>query len=528
MEDLSKFSGISGSTISSDTLNSTMKEFKEADLNELVDEFLEENGSMDRAGIIDKFGASFNKHKHLITHFPGKNMTKEVEQVHPIVFDIVKRLIPAMLKDVGMTSNYCIYYEVPVDFVENERNEFREIPEFSVNLPHLDTHLNVEFVPTFYSMVCPIECKLPGPKGVTHAVVQSVHYLINKIQYQLELRQPAEVNQFGYAFGSTGAHLLLAKVTANNYGINVRAVKSTAEENDESRLCPSSKKELNKTQLEDLPGIVALLAFLTHNQKQLGHADAVGVDEGFVLHEVIGRGSFCSAILAQDAEQKWYCMKRPCLKTDREVAEIQLARENFLLSQFANPKLVNDLYIPHIHRYDKAIPAIFFTEVGLSMRNFLGLYAGERTKREAVAGTIRVAFEGLLKEVHKKHEVTHRDIRPTNIVMYPTKPDPQLHSDFRPILIDWAMAGGIQSLYYPAGLNLDYQPDDIVRLPDKKVGVPYLPKYDLQALQFTIVSIVYNEPIVWWHADKYDRLKVGRDIMVARVISGESLGKKQE
>jgi hypothetical protein len=142
------------------------------------------------------------------------------------------------------------------------------------------------------------------------------------------------VNEFGYAFGSTGAHLLLAKVAVNNYGINIRAVRSTAEENDESRLCPSSKKELNKTQLEDLPGMVALLAFLTHNQKQLGHCEVVSINEGFVLNGGIGHGSFCSGILAQDAEQKWYRMKRPCLKTaDGAIAMKQLKRENFLLRE---------------------------------------------------------------------------------------------------------------------------------------------------------------------------------------------------
>jgi hypothetical protein len=231
-------------------------------------------------------------------------MTNKVKHVHPVVFDIVKLLIPEMLKDLGMKTNYCIDYAKPVDIPESKANEFRVIPDFRVNILHTDSNENIEIVPMFYSMVCPTECKLPG--GSERTVVQSIHYLINKI------------------------------------------------------------------------------------------------------------------------------------------------------------------------------------------------------------------------------EVTHRDIRPTNIVMYPTKPDPRLHSDFRPILIDWAMAGGTQPLYYPAGLNLDYQPDDIVRLPDKKVSVAYLPKYDLHALQFTVVAIVYNEPIVWWHADKYDRLKVGRDIMVDRVISGEALGNKKK
>jgi hypothetical protein len=527
MSHLSDFCAISGSTINSGTLNSTAKTFMDSDLNPLVDEFLRENGGTNRDEIIAKFGASFNKLKHLITNFPGpKKMTKEVEEVHPVVSDIVQRLIPAMLEDVGMAYHYRIDYEVPVDFVENEANKYREIPDFSVNLPHLDNHNNVEFIPTFYSMICPIECKLPG--GGEHAVVQSVHYLINKIQYQLELRQPVEVNEVGYAFGSTGAHLQLAKVKVTNYGVEVTAVKSSADEDSFSRLCPSSKKDLKTAQLKDLPGIVALLALLTHNQKQLGHADVVNI-EGFVLHEVVGRGSFCSAVLARDAERKWYCMKRPLLQTHREYAEHQLKRENFALTCLANSKLVNDNHIPHIHRYDEAIPAIFFNEVGLSMRNFLGLYAGKRTERVEVGKAIQVAFEGLLKEVHQIHQITHRDIRPANIVMYPTKPDPRLHSDFRPILIDWTMTGDIESEYNPEGLNLDYQPDEIVLLPDKSVGVPYLPKYDSRALRFTIVSIVYNDPNVWWHADNnYERLKLGRDIMVARVANGEALGNKSE
>jgi hypothetical protein len=54
-------------------------------------------------------------------------MTNNVKHVHPVVFDVVKLLIPEMLKDVGMKTSYFIDYAKPVDFPE-----FREIPDFRV------------------------------------------------------------------------------------------------------------------------------------------------------------------------------------------------------------------------------------------------------------------------------------------------------------------------------------------------------------------------------------------------------------
>jgi serine/threonine protein kinase len=66
-----------------------------------------------------------------------------------------------------------------------------------------------------------------------------------------------------------------------------------------------------------------------------------------------------------------------------------------------------------------AVPAGLFAEVGLSMFNFIGTFASQRSTRMHIAKNSKPMLLGLLNEIYEKCRITHRDIRPANIVMKP-------------------------------------------------------------------------------------------------------------
>jgi hypothetical protein len=120
------------------------------------------------------------------------------------------------------------------------------------------------------------------------------------------------LQEFGYAFGCTGMHLQLAKLSVTNKTNNDGGVMLEGDSNETelNLLCPRSKKELGKTKLKDLPGLVAVLSFLKYTSADLGHYQCYSPQTRLTFYEVIGSGAYCSAILAK-RDNQYVVLKKP-------------------------------------------------------------------------------------------------------------------------------------------------------------------------------------------------------------------------
>jgi serine/threonine protein kinase len=196
----------------------------------------------------------------------------------------------------------------------------------------------------------------------------------------------------------------------------------------------------------------------------------------------------------------------------------------------AGKNLKYDLHIPHIHEYFDQIPAIAFKEVGLSMANFLGKYAGQRQTRQLVATNILDTFTKLLQEIHERVKVTHRDIRPTNIIMVPPNPFPNTElsaKHFIPVLIDWGNASDQSNPLALSGLNLDYQAD-IVKRAERTDSIEYLNQYGLESLRYAVAEMILNTPnVVWKSLPNIDYFILCRKFATERALSNEPRDKER-
>jgi serine/threonine protein kinase len=109
-------------------------------------------------------------------------------------------------------------------------------------------------------------------------------------------------------------------------------------------------------------------------------------------------------------------------------------------------------------------------------------------------------FTKLLQEIHERVKVTHRDIRPTNIIMVPPNPFPNTElsaKHFIPVLIDWGNASDQSNPLALSGLNLDYQADTVKRA-ERTDSIEYLNQYGLESLRYAVAEMILNTPNVVW------------------------------
>jgi hypothetical protein len=165
VNDLRFFKDHSGSTSETYTKNEALDNVRHK---------LTENGDIlrflkfkDPQEIATEYSALFDKHKHLVTHFPSART--ELAHVHSFLKDLILELLPAMISD--FATNYEVVYAARTNELESASSKLREMPHFGV---HRLREAFLTFPRSFLTCVLPVECKQKG--NLIDAITQALHY----------------------------------------------------------------------------------------------------------------------------------------------------------------------------------------------------------------------------------------------------------------------------------------------------------------------------------------------------------------
>jgi tRNA A-37 threonylcarbamoyl transferase component Bud32 len=460
--------------------------------------------------IIERFGQSFMTHKSSVSRFPAIT-GGEPEVIHNFMDDILNRLLPKMIPDYH--DKFRVLSEKSIPAVGKS---IRDIPDFSLIDAHRDIELD-SFLPfTFLDCLLPVVCEIPGSetaptKETDIGVLQGMHYLAERIKYQIEVERSYSVSTSGFAVGTDGftlkaSFLYIDENQMNNFTFGCL------------QLFPKNKS-WDTAELKDLPGLILLIAILTLDKKKLGWREPKQwVEEtGITIKEVLGTGSFATVFLGNfQSRNEYISIKFPKFISRHSLnVDIQQFRNECSVLQEFLTKEVDSPNCCKLRGYDFSKPALFISPVGLSMVNFVADVARDQFVRFFYMKRLIVSLTSACEEVFQKTGITHRDIRPHNIVMKRTDTE-----DYEPVLIDWGMAGKGDQPYSFDRKNLKFQHDDIVTLFDQSYGrelknafrklslgekdeseserniyeVNFFPEFDRASIRYSAIAIYANNP----------------------------------
>jgi hypothetical protein len=540
------------------------------DAGDLVKEYLTTN-KLTEEEILVCYRQLFDVYKDQVRATEMLKIGDERTSVHSRLKELFVKLIIPMLQDTDITNEYDFLYEPRLSSLDTVDKICRKRPDISV----ITRKDNRDVCPTFYSMVLPIEAKVTGM--MKRGLSQSLAYLFNKLRMQLEIiREDPVTNLFGYAIGSDGYKLNLAKVEVKENNVKLRGCFM-----DHLRLCPDSGAFPENARLEDYPGLVALLSLLHCGSAALGHVshpNAFGIPN-LVANEILGTGSFGSAMLVI-RNNKFAALKVPRYSKVDGIDFIhfrnRFIREYEILERLGKNRNVQ-AFVPHVAEKFDDYCGLLLEEVGISLVDFVSEYHTTWETRYPFADQLRKVLRDVCREVYVDHGMTHRDIRPPNIVMKynrrivpdqsitfrsthsmlfevaeslvfksPTQSSSEIpvlqpasssgssHSmvtvkDFSILLIDWGIAGDADEPYHPH-YSIQFAHDDIVhahmeRKTNSEITVDYKLHHDLKSVDYVCTAVKYNEidlQAPWREIPQSKRL-VARKKMVDNALAGSPL-----
>jgi hypothetical protein len=431
---------------------------------------------------------------------------------------------------------------------------------------------NCSVFPTFHSMVLPIEAK----KDMNRAIFQSLEYLLQKLRFQLEFNREDPVsNVFGYAMGTDGCQVNLVKVEIKNNKKKLignpltfaRLFSPLADLKVDEPVFPAN------SQLDQYSGIIAILALLTKPPSALGHssshkADAFGIP-GVEAKELLGMGSFGTAVLVTK-DNKFAALKIPLFSKIDGIRlsgfEQRYKKEYAILTEIAKVPQAKD-YIPHVRETFDLQCGLLFEEVGISLVDFVSEYYTTTETRYAFAEALRKTLRNVCTWIHDATTITHRDIRPANIIMkyrrldnnvVPGENNESLQSEysifkpsstqtmsstasnvefgeFSPVLIDFGLAD-YQRIDYKANYSYDFSHDAIVTAcinnPESSGRpeiIPYKIDYDLASVDYVYAAVKYAEMQLQppWRPPVKDFIALRKEMLDSAIAGGDLVRKKR-
>jgi serine/threonine protein kinase len=421
--------GMTGSVTSQANINSAQKqlEFDRVGYEQIINEFLQTNNSSFER-IIEEYQPLFEKYKSKVVVANLNKPGNERQSVHVALNELFTKLIIPMLEDrVGISNTFDLLYESQTSTIDTTDKACRKRPDFSVILK--DNNCNI--FPTFYSIVLPVEAKKnENEKDMINALRQSVSYLLDKFRSQLELlRTDPATDIFGYAIGTNGFMLNLAKaeIVANK----VKIVGCAA---SQAKLCSSDGFNPGSTlghgsTLGQFPGLVVLLALLSFGPTALGHVSHTNSFEiaRLTAKKILGTGSFGTAILATWQNPNDNSSQFTALKLSRftKIDGVQFSsyenryqKEKAMLQTLSNIPLRRvQALVPHVIESFDSHCGLLFAEVGMSLVDFLAEFHQNKNTRYDFADALRKTLQVLCTDIFNETKITHRDIRPPNIIM---------------------------------------------------------------------------------------------------------------
>ena len=225
---------------------------------------------------------------------------------------------------------------------------------------------------------------------------------------------------------------------------------------------------------------------------QIDHPPPVTVDGKYTFAPVsiLGRGAFCTAILAQVSSEELnpllVVMKKEnavSLKA-HDVALVQLQNECGVLRQI-NDNLLECTYLPKLFEHDWEVtstsPFIPLLPVGQALNQKCSSLSA--TERLVEAFKLYANITAGLKAVHEKLSLCHRDVRPENVVYHP-------ENDCY-VIIDWGLAAPPGALMHEHKGGRAFCHDEVAMAILRRIQIPFTCEHDLAAVRY--VAYVFSE-----------------------------------
>jgi hypothetical protein len=478
--------------------------FKPAFVKPMLNELLSNNG-IDYERFLASYRQAFDARKGTIQQVSQDGAPMAV--IHPVMQKVLEIAIDMVeVVHPRLVGYYRFVYENRLNALVAQSLTSQKIPNFSI---HVASQYN-EKNPNFFSCVLPIECKKLN--RTSNGVRQSVTYALEHLNFCLELSRDIDAPFDAYSISTDGYCISLNRITLKNRTLIHQGSLFIIEK--DSLLLPINLLEARNTDLATLPGFVAILALLTFptcfgvgfEPKIYSPTIFEGYSEKIDIHNVLGIGGFSTVLIASIRNEARKALKLPTYSTDilerkKQIEQIfQEIRILKLLLEFPDSTTKN--YIPKLSDYSDAVPFLAVTDIGCTLQVFVDNFLTRWEDRRSFIQRLEPLLKSLCLSIYDWKQVTHRDIRPSNIVMV-RRGDPNNNEDiFRghnPLLIDWGVADYEFSKFNFSGRSTQFLADEIYRAKESWIvaesGDPlikYLHDYDNESIEYTMTAIQHN------------------------------------
>jgi hypothetical protein len=409
---------------------------------DIIASFLAQQGATTQ-DIIDKYSPSFDRLKNSVQEVSRAGLEKPV--VHQLLKSLLSKIVFPCLQEGHIASYYSSQYEVPLDSTDPVSKDCRKLPDFSIHLASIYDNDN----PTYLSAVVQIECK--QYENVTDAVNQAAGYAMERLKCLVELYRDMDRDYECYSFGTDGDVMIVVRVALKNGKLTYASNKGRS---DQSFLWPTNAADIASVSLHELGGMVALLSLLTFPQalkpKYAVH-QVPHLRKEYEIVNVLGMGGFCSVFLVRNPEvgSDRIAIKFPIYWDHVNKNEIhqfaRLSKEAEILESLSSIQDAEiDNSIPHIDGFYYSPLCIVYKEVGVSLQNYLAVNKKAILERRQFCENLEVTFTDILTRIYERTGITHRDIRPHNIVMFKINDN----NDYRPLPIVGLSRNGCRSISF--------------------------------------------------------------------------------
>lgn len=474
--------------------------------------------------ILEQYREAFLRHKHLVTTWPDAAAMSTPNPFLEQIFGLLRAMIADM--DPTWKDKYDV---VPRKSQDDESSDGSDgsprTPDFTfVMKPTDDTPT------TLHQTLLPIVVKPLSNASV--GIRQSVGFLLQRIKVQVELERDIGVRRHGFAVATDGNVLTVSYLECQDGEFVLHARQQLLEKHQ--MLWPlKGSRARNTLTLDFLPGLVFLISLLTSTPEQLGCVPSVSwaQHDEWVLQSVLGMGGFATAILGKlsAAADVDVVFKVPRYSNGFTVPAARhfalLVREQTVLQQIAGIECIV-MYVPHVIAFHRDVPCLVFKEVGISMLEYVSHNRKTIDERRALCNDVETILKDVLTKIRIATGVTHRDIRPQNILVRMTGRGDEV----TPMLIDWALSGD-NEIKYDSLRSADFQHDDVRKHFGRPVDIAgriaardcktslteYKLEYDLASLLFASTAIIYNycEFAAPWNGSYREYYCKVRELMVA-------------
>jgi tRNA A-37 threonylcarbamoyl transferase component Bud32 len=423
-------------------------------------------------------------------HSCGAN--SEQPEVHQLLEAILKNIVFPCLRESHISSSYSSNFELPMDSDDPSSKDCRRLPDFSIRLASIYDNDN----PTYVSAVVQIECKEYG--NVTDAVNQAAGYAMERLKCLVELYRDLDRDYECYSFGTDGDVMIVVRVALKNGKLTYASNKGRS---DQSFLWPTNAADIANVSLHELGGMVALLSLLTYPQalkQNYPFPIICHKQKKYEIMNVLGMGGFGTVLQARntDTYTDQIAVKVPIYwdSTEKGLTEQfdRLLKEADILASLSSihdPNVARN--IPRIFGlYYYSLFCIVTPEVGISLQNYIAAQKRTIELRREFCRSLESILIDLISKIHQETGITHRDIRPQNIMMLKYNDN----NHYQPLLIDWGLAGRESDLYH-INHNIDFLHDDLIQKEfDCQLPVLYKLEHDLASVEYTSTAIIYALP----------------------------------